>query len=416
MLFVSINISLNTVNLLSDLRKGLLSSHKKEILKSITRVAELLVLPYCAFILIMSYIEGSYFGIIFEAWLFSYLLLSTFTTVICLISLTYLGRNDYRFQITLHIVVVIIIIFNVGMGRTGLEVYKLFLGTNNSNYSPLIIIPMNVVLIFSTFFNIYTLTDRYTNEISKLNTEVKQNNLSIRVKDESILKDSTFGSSMKMINEILEHLESTMLSVKKSTVIIADSSENLAATTEEVNALSEEITATVQQISRGASTQSEYAIQGIQNVKSMTEAVDKTTSDIETTVEMIGDISGQTNILALNASIEAARAGEYGRGFSVVAENVRRLAEETKGYANDISGLTDAVTANIGTNVIKLQERLQEFATQAEEFSASSEEVAAATEEQSASVGELTELAQSLAELSEKLSDFVSQFHLTKDE
>ena len=81
---------------------------------------------------------------------------------------------------------------------------------------------MNLAFIFSTFFNIYTLTDRYTNEISKLNTEVKKNNLSTRVKDESILKDSTFGSSMKMINEILKHLEDTILSVKKSAVIIAE--------------------------------------------------------------------------------------------------------------------------------------------------------------------------------------------------
>ena len=65
-------------------------------------------------------------------------------------------------------------------------------------------------------------------------------------------------------------------------------------------------------------------------------------------VNVIGEISNQTNLLALNASIEARRAGEHGKGFSVVAEEVRKLAENTKTSTEDIANLTKKIEEQIG--------------------------------------------------------------------
>ena len=94
------------------------------------------------------------------------------------------------------------------------------------------------------------------------------------------------------------------------------------------------------------------------------EVVDKV-SDI---IEVIEGISGQTNLLSLNASIEAARAGDAGKGFAVVAEEIRVLSDNTKSELSNIKDITNALVTECDACVLTSQEVVADNAKQKEEI------------------------------------------------
>jgi len=241
----------------------------------------------------------------------------------------------------------------------------------------------NISLILIVTFVFFFSLLRPISGLTSLADRIANNDLSDLDLNSELRKDE-IGKLEESMNSALISLHELISIIVVSANQIDVSSDDLAATTVEINSLSEEIAATIQQISRGASNQSELSTKAMDEIHKITEVVDQSLRDIEGTLGIIDDIASQTNILALNAAIEAARAGEYGRGFAVVADNVRRLAEETKNNSAEISKVTNKIVNSISSNVISLQESLQSFAAQSEEFSASSEEVAAATQEQNA--------------------------------
>ena len=92
------------------------------------------------------------------------------------------------------------------------------------------------------------------------------------------------------------------------------------------------------------------------------EDVQKETNAITQITKMIGDIADQTNLLALNASIEAARAGEHGKGFSVVAQEVRKLAEQSKSALVDINKKVQEITHKVELLAKDIREKSEDVA------------------------------------------------------
>ena len=96
------------------------------------------------------------------------------------------------------------------------------------------------------------------------------------------------------------------------------------------------------------------------------ETISQNVAEINNIVEMVKDISEQTNLLALNAAIEAARAGEYGRGFSVVAEEVRKLADMTRDATDNINNMIEGFKEDINILLSNLGEGVMEEEKDAE--------------------------------------------------
>ena len=347
-------------------------------------------------------------------------------------------------------------------------------------------------------------------------SKVAKGDLTSKIEDKFLKRKDEIGTLSKALDSMRQDLKETIGSIVSIADNLSANSEELSASSEEIAASSQQVSSAIQEVATGSEEQSAQVedtqnainelsgeiktvaskngemrkqakvvsgelvrssetitttteqIQGVHsNQMKMAESITGLTvlSDkIGKIVDMISDISQQTNLLALNAAIEAARAGEAGRGFSVVADEIRGLAEESSQATEEIDGLikeiqdsvaittrkmedtnavvNESVTA-IGTTRTRFSEiegavemlnelieiivdsteemslrssevdiAIGEIAAVSQESSSIAEEVAASSQEQSASTEEIVTASEVLAGMAQELSEHAAKFSL----
>lgn len=336
----------------------------------------------------------------------------------------------------------------------------------------------------------------------------------LSVDDVRVKNRDEIGDLAKSFNQMKENLRALIRQVASSAEQVAASSEELTASSGQTSQATQQIALTIQEVAAGserqvhsveetvnaindmstgvqqiagnaqmvsvsASKASELSVEGAEGIQSairQMNSINETVTHLAGVVRGLGDRSGeigqivevitniaeQTNLLALNAAIEAARAGEHGKGFAVVADEVRKLAEQSANSAQQIAALiagiqeetkkavfaidqgTREVTDGIrvvhsaGASFEQIQNSVAEVADQIQEVSAASQQmsagtqqivqsvkqiadiaettaagtqnVSAAAEEQLASMEEISASAASLSEMAEELHALVGQF------
>ncbi len=243
-------------------------------------------------------------------------------------------------------------------------------------------------------------------------------------------------STVQSIEENANELVSSGVSLKDSSMKLSKGASEQAASAEEVSTAIEEMVANIDQNTENAIATEKLTASTVENVNLSSQYSGEAAEAMRTISEkisIISDIAFQTNILALNAAVEAVRAGEQGRGFSVVAAEVRKLAERSKQAANEIVTLVNkglkvtqmagekakALVPDIEKTTILIKEISAasiEQKTGAEQINMAMQNLNVITQENASSSDELTNSSAHLSTLADNLKRAVGYFKLDEND
>lgn len=330
--------------------------------------------------------------------------------------LLYFLRKEGSDSLTFKLIVRIVLLF-FPIAWLGLSAGVNFQGAADSTDAMINVV---VTLLISFVLIVYftsSLRGVLTTHISRLNevaNVVALGDLRTPQLFKDASKDDLFKPFYNSFSHMLEQLRSLINNILGMSEQVAAHAEEIAAASNEVSSSSTSISSIMEHISQGTQRQVTKVEEAEAAEKSFEDTIDESFDQLFEGIEHVQEISEATNLLALNASIEAQRAGEYGRGFGIVASNVRRLAEDAHTYSSDIVNILYDVESKVKESQKNISKSISEIRGVSEEVASSSTEVSASTEEQAATLEEMSAVTQQLANLATSLESSLKRFRVTK--
>jgi len=301
-----------------------------------------------------------------------------------------------------------------------------------------------VVLGLLAAWVISYLLSRRLRHLARAATRISKGDLTLKVRTGGNDETAELARSLSVMTESLLNV---VLEVERTAERISTSAQSLSAVSTDINNATQDISGTAREIARGAEDQAGQVLQTTDTTRTLSEVVERVASraqefyrsaaasadsaargaddarraagaisqltertasataavegfrlkaaEIGNIVNFITSISHQTHLLAINAAIEAARAGEEGRGFAVVAEEVSHLADNVRGFAEQISSITDEIlrgSHTVADEIRKSVDAADDLREMVERSATSFEGIVTATRGTAARVGEISEL------------------------
>jgi methyl-accepting chemotaxis protein len=307
---------------------------------------------------------------------------------------------------------------------------------DNRGLAALVFVPLMTVTVIAAMRLARSLM-QWISQISQTLTRLAKGDLDAPVPEFGSIAElrrmsRQFGEFVAEVTRVLTSVRSAANALVAASSQVSSASQALSQGTTEQATSVQEITANLEQmnaiINQNASNSGEtrrIAVKGAREAEEGGKAVQETVGamhKIADRVSIIEEIARQTNLLALNAAIEAARAGDHGRGFSVVASEVRKLSERSQSAAKEIGELATSsvrIAERSGSLLAELLPSIRKTAELVEEVAAGSNEQATGVQQINRAMGQVDSVTERSATAAEQLAstaeEMTTQAHALRD-